>query len=34
VGTVKDDGDEAALDDAQLMRGMWELWKMKEMKQP
>jgi hypothetical protein len=28
---VEDDGDEAELDDAELMRGMWEICKMMEM---
>jgi hypothetical protein len=33
VGIAKDDGDESALDDAELTRRVWELCKMIEMKQ-
>jgi hypothetical protein len=33
VGVVEDDRDEAALDDAELMRGMWDFWKMIGLKQ-
>ncbi len=28
---VLEDGDELDLDDTELMRGMWEFWKMMEM---
>jgi hypothetical protein len=30
VGVVEDERDEAALDNAELMRRMWEFWKMME----
>ncbi len=33
MGVVEDDRDELALDDTELLRGTWELWKMTEMKQ-
>ncbi len=31
MGVLEDDGDELDLYDTELMRGMWEFWKMMEM---
>ncbi len=31
---MQDDGDELASDNAELMRGMWELWNMVEITLP
>jgi hypothetical protein len=33
VGLLEDDRAETALDNAELMREIWDLWKMTEMKQ-
>jgi hypothetical protein len=33
VGLLEDDRAEAALDNAELMREIWDLWKMTDMNQ-